>query len=71
MAAKQDLNKNTANNMNCSLCAKLLDIVKHKPEGETELKCDKCDDESDPVVAFCIDRAGGRYSQLVGLNTKA
>ena len=55
MAAKQDLNKNTANNMNCSLCAKLLDILKYKPEGETELKCDKCDDESDPVVAFCID----------------
>ena len=55
MATKQDLNKNTANNMNCSLCAKLLDILKHKPEGDTELKCDKCDDESDPVVAFCVD----------------
>ena len=41
--------------MNCSLCAKLLDILKHKPEGETELKCDKCDDKSDPVVAFCVN----------------
>ena len=35
MAAKQEANKNTANNMNCSLCTKLINILKHKPEGET------------------------------------
>ena len=55
MATKWQANKNTANNMNCSLCTKLLDILKHKAEGDTELKCDKCDDDNDPVVAFCID----------------
>ena len=55
MAAKQEANKNTANNMNCSLCTKLINILKHKPEGETELKCDECCDDDDPVVALCVD----------------
>ena len=55
MAAKQEINKNTANNMNCSLCTKLINILKHKPEGETELKCDECGDDNDPVVALCVD----------------
>ena len=57
MAAKQEMNKNTANNMNCSLCTKFIKILKHKPEGETELKCDKCGDDHDPVVAFCTECA--------------
>ena len=55
MAAKQDMNKNSANNMNCSLCAKFIKILKHKPEGETELKCDECGDDKDPVVALCVE----------------
>ena len=55
MAAKQEMNKNTANNMNCSLCTKFINILKHKPEGETELKCDECGDDNDPVVALCVD----------------
>ena len=55
MAAKQEINKNAANNMNCSLCTKFINILKHKPEGETELKCDECGDDNDPVVALCVD----------------
>ena len=55
MAAKQEINKNTANNMNCFLCTKFINILKHKPEGETELKCDECGDDNDPVVALCVD----------------
>ena len=55
MAAKQEINKNIANNMNCSLCTKFINILKHKPEGETELKCDECGDDNDPVVALCVD----------------
>ena len=56
MAAKrQEMNKNTANNMNCSLCTKFINILKHKPEDETELKCDECGDDNDPVVALCVD----------------
>ena len=55
MAAKQEINKNTANNMNCSLCTKFIKILKHKPEGEIELKCDECSDDNDPVVALCAD----------------
>ena len=55
MAAKQEMNKNTANNTNCSLCTKFIKILKHKPEGETELKCDECGDDNDPVVALCVD----------------
>ena len=55
MAAKQEINKNMANNMNCSLCTKFINILKHKPEGETELKCDECGDDNDPVVALCVD----------------
>ena len=51
--AAQETNKNTANN--CSLCTKFIKILKHKPENETELKCDKCDDDNDPVVALCVD----------------
>ena len=53
MAAKQEINKNTANK--CSLCTKFINILKHKPEGETELKCDECGDDNDPVVALCVD----------------
>ena len=41
--------------MNCSLCTKFINILKHKPEGETELKCDECGDDNDPVVALCVD----------------
>ena len=55
MADKQETTKNTANNMNCSLCTKFINILKHKPEGETELKCDECGDDNDPVVALCVD----------------
>ena len=55
MDAKQEINKNTANNMNCSLCTKFINILKHKPESETELKCDECGDDNDPVVALCVD----------------
>ena len=59
MAAKQEMNKNTANNINCSLCTTFIKILKHKPEGETDLKCDECGDEcgddNDPVVALCVD----------------
>ena len=55
MAAKQQMNKNTANNMNSSLCTKFINILKHKREGETELKCNECGDDNDPVVALCVD----------------
>ena len=55
MAAKQEMNKNSANNMNCSLCTKFIKILKHKPEGDTELKCDECGDDNDPVVALCVE----------------
>ena len=54
MAAEQEMNKNTANNINCSLCTKFIKILKHKPEGETDLKCDECGDD-DPVVHICVD----------------
>ena len=54
MAAEQEINKNTANNMNCSLCTKFIKILKNKPEGKIELKCDKCSDD-DPLVSLCID----------------
>ena len=49
------MNKNSANNMNCSLCTKLIKILKHKPENKTQLKCDECDVDNDPVVALCIE----------------
>ena len=55
MAAKQEMNKNSANDMNCSLCTKFINILKHKPECEIELKCDECGDDNDPVVALCVD----------------
>ena len=55
MATKQEMNKNTANNINCSLCTKFIKILKHKPEGETDLKCDECGDDDDSVVALCVD----------------
>ena len=55
MASKQQINNNDDNNTNCSRCAKLLDILKHKPESETKLKCDECGDDNDPVVALCVD----------------
>ena len=55
MAVKQEINKNTTKDMNCSLCTKFINILKHKPEGETELKCDECGDDNDPVVALCVD----------------
>ena len=55
MATKQETNKNTSNNMKCSLCAKLIKILKHKPEDKAELKCNECGDDNDPVVALCID----------------
>ena len=55
MAAKQEINKNIANNINCSLCTKFIKILKHNPEGETDLKCDECGDDYDPVVALCVD----------------
>ena len=52
---KQEMTENTANNMNCSLCAKLIKILKHNPECGTELKCDECGDDNDPVVALCVE----------------
>ena len=55
MAVKEEINKNNTNNMNCSLCTKFIKILKHKPKSETELKCDKCGDDNDPVVALCVD----------------
>ena len=59
MATKQKMttntDNNTANNINCSLCAKFIKILKHEPEDETELKCDECGDDNDPVVALCVD----------------
>ena len=56
MATKQEMNKNTANNMNrCSLCDKFIKILKHEPEGKTELKCDECHHDNDPVVALCVN----------------
>ena len=58
MADKQETNKNTANNLNCSLCAKFVKILRHKSEDdtddETEVKCDDCGSD-DPVVALCIN----------------
>ena len=54
IAAKQDINKNTANNMNCSLCTKFINILKRTPESETELKCDDCQ-KNGSVVALCVD----------------
>ncbi|XP_065889262.1 E3 ubiquitin-protein ligase TRIM71-like [Dysidea avara] len=58
MADKQETNKNTANNLSCSLCAKFVKILRHKSEDgtddETEVKCDYCGSD-DPVVALCIN----------------
>ncbi|XP_065889263.1 E3 ubiquitin-protein ligase TRIM71-like [Dysidea avara] len=58
MADKQETNKNTANNLSCSLCAKFVKILRHKSEDdtddETEVKCDDCGSD-DPVVALCIN----------------
>ena len=58
MADKQETNKNTANNLSCSLCAKFLKILKLKSEDdtddETEVKCDDCGSD-EPVVALCIN----------------
>ena len=56
MAAKEEMNKDTTNNMNCSLCTKFIKILKQqKSEVESELKCDECGDDNDPVVALCVD----------------
>ena len=52
MAAKEEINKNTANDISCS--TKFINILKHKPEGETELECDDCKKDG-PVIALCID----------------
>ena len=49
------MNKNTADNMNCSLCTKFIKILKHQPQNKTQLKCDECSDGSDLVVALCVD----------------
>ena len=58
MADKQETNKNTANNLSCSLCAKFVKILRHKSEDDTddeiEVKCDDCGSD-DPVVALCIN----------------
>jgi len=58
MEDKQETNKNTANDLSCSLCAKFVKILKHKSENdtddETEVKCDDCGSD-DPVVALCIN----------------
>ena len=54
MATKQQINNDDANLSNCTRCVKLLNILKHKPEGDTELKCDDCS-KNDPVVALCVD----------------
>ena len=55
MAAKQEINKNTAALANnCFLCVKLINLLRHKPEGETELKCEDCRKDGS-VVALCID----------------
>ena len=58
MADKQETNKNTANNLSCSLCAKFVKILRHKAkddtDDETEVKCDDCGSD-DPVVALCIN----------------
>ena len=44
MAVKEEMNKDTTNNMNCSLCTKFIKILKQqKSEVESELKCDECD----------------------------
>ena len=52
---KQEMTENSANNMNCSLCTKFIKILKHNPECGTELKCDECSDDDDPVVALCVE----------------
>ncbi|XP_065889227.1 E3 ubiquitin-protein ligase TRIM71-like isoform X2 [Dysidea avara] len=58
MADKQETNKNTADNLSCSLCAKFVKILRHKSDddtdNETEVKCDDCGSD-DPVVALCIN----------------
>ncbi|XP_065889278.1 E3 ubiquitin-protein ligase TRIM45-like [Dysidea avara] len=58
MADKQETNKNTANNLSCSLCTKFVKILRHKSDDdtddETEVKCDDCGSD-DPVVALCIN----------------
>ena len=55
MATKQEINKNDDNkDMSCTRCTKLLNILKHKPEGDIQLKCDDCG-KDDPVVALCVD----------------
>ena len=55
MDDKQEITKNTANNMhmNCSLCTKLINLLKHQPDGETELKCEDCKKDGS-VVALCV-----------------
>ena len=57
MAAKQGINKDTGNNMNCSLCTKFIKILKYKSKDayESEPKCDECGDNNDPVVTLCVD----------------
>ena len=55
LASRQDINNQDDTILsNCTRCVKLLNIMKHKPEGDAELKCDDCN-KSDPVVAFCVD----------------
>jgi len=55
MAANYEINNDTANGIACSLCTKFIKVLKPKPEGEIELKCDKCGDNDDPVVALCVN----------------
>ena len=51
MADKQETNKNPANNLNCSLCAKFVKILR---DDGTEKKCDDCG-SNEQVVALCIN----------------
>ena len=55
MAAKQEIDRHTDKDMNCSLCIKFTKILTHKPKGKTELKCNECGDDNDVVVALCTN----------------
>ncbi|XP_065889264.1 E3 ubiquitin-protein ligase TRIM71-like [Dysidea avara] len=51
MVDKQETNKNTANNLSCSLCAKFVKILR---DDGTEKECDDCG-SNEQVVALCIN----------------
>ena len=55
MAANDEVNKDAIDyNVDCTLCAKFINILNSKPEHKMELACDKCGECNEPLMALCV-----------------